>query len=489
MLEAAILDHPKGADSEGAIRVDFDPRVRLEFHGSKISSDGGLLLFRELDETLGLHDLAGGSLQDTRTGKNGVHNFLGLLRQSTFGRLAGYPDVNDADRLARDPVMRQIVGGRAVDYQAASTSQMARFETDILASAHNRAALADLPGQWIDAMHDAQPPKWITLDMDSSVSPTHGDQEGTAWNGHFRCKCYHPLFVFNQFSDLESCTLRKGNVHSADGWKEVLAPVIARYKTRDLMRFFRADAAFAIPELYKTLEAESYFYAIRLKGNAVLQEAISHLLKRPVGRPPNYLRRFYHDFEYRAASWEKARRVIAKVEWHPGDLFPRVGFVVTNLPMEPDWIIRFYNQRGTAEQHIKEGKYAIKAFPGNSESCGVTIAFKPKARGSECDLIRAWKRSNWTRLSCKRFRDNEVRLQLHALAYNLGSFLQRADLPEEVADWSLTSIQSRLIKIGARVVRHARKITFQLAEVAVSGYVFGQILTAIRALKPPPRPA
>ena len=139
----------------------------------------------------------------------------------------------------------------------------------------------------------------------------------------------------------------------------------------------------------------------------------------------------------------------------PGDRFPRVGFVVTNLPMEPDWIIRFYNQRGTAEQHIKEGKYAI----------------------------------NWTRLSCKRFRDNEVRLQLHALAYNRGSFLQRADLPEEVADWSLTSIQSRLIKIGARGVRHARKITFPLAEVAVSGHVFWQILTAIRALKPPPRPA
>ena len=95
----------------------------------------------------------------------------------------------------------------------------------------------------------------------------------------------------------------------------------------------------------------------------------------------------------------------------------------------------------------------------------------------------------WTRLSCKRFSDNEVRLQLHALAYNLGVFLQGVDLPEEVADWSLTSIQSRLIKIGARVVRHARKITFQLAEVAVSGHVFGQIITAIRNIKPPPRPA
>lgn len=450
-----MMDHPMGAGSEGDFRLDFDHRVRLEFHGSKISSDGGLLLFRELDETLGLHDLAAQSLRDTRRGKNSVHTFVGLLRQSTFGRSAGYPDVNDAERLARDPVMRQIVGGRAVDGQAASTSQMARFETEVLTSAHNRVALADLPGQWIDALHDAQPPKWITLDMDSSVSPTHGGQEGTAWNGHFGCKCYHPLFVFNQFSDLERCALRKGNVHSADGWKEVLAPVIARYKNRDLMRFFRADAAFAIPELYEMLEAENYFYAIRLKSNNVLREAVAHLLRRPVGRPSNYIRRLYHDFEYQAASWDKSRRVIAKVEWHPGELFPRVSFIVTNLPMEPQDVLGFYNQRGTAEQHIKEGKYAI----------------------------------NWTRLSCKRFRDNEVRLQLHALAYNLGSFLKRADLPEEVADWSLTSIQSRLIKIGARVVRHARKITFQLAEVAVPRNVFGQILAAIRNLKPPPRPA
>ena len=109
------MDHAMGAISEGDFRLDFDRRVRLEFHGSRISSDGGLLLFRELDEALGLHDLAGRFLRDTRRGKNGFHTLIGLLRQSTFGRLAGYPDVNDADRLARDPVMRQIVGGRCVD--------------------------------------------------------------------------------------------------------------------------------------------------------------------------------------------------------------------------------------------------------------------------------------------------------------------------------------------------------------------------------------
>ena len=449
------MDHPEGAGETGAVRLGFDRRVRLEFHGSKISSDGGLLLFRELDEVLGLHDIAGGVLRDTRTGRNRLHSLVGLLRQSVFGRLAGYDDVNDADRLALDPVMRQVVGGRAMDVKAASASQMGRFETDVLAKTDNHAALADLPGQWIDRFHKRKPPRWITLDMDSSVSPTHGAQEGTAWNGHFGCMCYHPLFVFNQFGHLERCSLRPGNVPSADGWETVLKPVIARYSERHLMRFFRADAAFAIPGLYTLLETEGYFYAIRLKKNAVLENRIAPLFKRPVGRPPKGVKSVYGDFEYQAASWDKPRRVIAKVEWHPGELFPRVGFVVTNLPMDPDWIIRFYNQRGTAEQHIKEGKQAI----------------------------------NWTRLSCKGMAQNEVRLQLHALAYNLGVFLQGADLPEEMADWSLTSLQTRLIKIGARVVRHARAITFQLAEVAVRGNLFNRIIAAIHRLRSPPVPS
>ena len=295
------MDHPEGAGKSGGVRLGFDRRVRLEFHGSKISSDGGLLLYRELDEVLSLHDMAGGLLKDVRKGRNCVHTLVGLLRQSVFGRLAGYEDVNDAERLALDPVMRQIVGGRAVDEQAASASQMGRFETEVLAVNDNRAALSDLSGQWIDAVHDRKGLKYITLDMDSSVSPTHGAQEGTAWNGHFGCMCYHPLFIFNQFGHLERSVLRHGNVHSADGWKALLAPVIARYAKRDLMRFFRADAAFAIPELYKHLEAAEYYYAVRLKKNAVLESRIAHRLTRPVGRPSKTkVKRFYEEFEYQA---------------------------------------------------------------------------------------------------------------------------------------------------------------------------------------------
>ena len=449
------MANPAGESENEPLRLDFDRRLKLEFHGSRITTDAGLLAYRELDDALGLTDMAGDELVDPRTGRNGQHGLTGLFRQSVFGRLGGYEDVNDADRLGRDPAMRWIVGGRAIAKQAASTSQMGRFETEFLAAGENLGALADLSGQWIDRVLARHRPKAIVLDMDSSVSPTHGDQEGTAYNGHFACTCYHPLFVFNQFGDLEMCALRPGNVHSADGWRGVLEPVVARYRTSKLRRYFRGDAAFAAPDIYEFLEAEGYKYTIRLKANAILQESIAHLLTRPVGRPPNHVVRSHASFSYRAGSWDQKRRVVAKVEWHPGELYPRVGFIVTNLSRPATRVVAFYNQRGTAEQHIKEGKNAIL----------------------------------WTRLSCRKFQNNAVRLQLHALAYNLGNFMRTLALPAAVKHWSLTSLREKLVKIGARIVGHGRYVTFQMAEVAVPRGLFAEILRLIAQLRAPPAPA
>ena len=262
------------------------------------------------------------------------------------------------------------------------------------------------------------------LDMDSSVSPTFGEQEGTACNGHFGCTCYHPLFVFNRFGNLERCALRPGNVHSAHGGRDVLEPAVERYKGRAIRLYFRGDAAFASPEIYDYLEADGMLYAIRLPANKVLQESIAHLLKRPVGRPPKDVRRYHASFSYQAGTWGKPRRVVAKVEWHPGELYLRVGFVVTNLGRPAEQVVAFYNQRGTAEQWIKEGKNAIR----------------------------------WTRLSCRRFYHNAVRLQLHGLACNLGNFMRTLALPDAVQQWSLTSLREKLIKIGEdrapRALRH-----------------------------------
>ena len=438
-----------GEKAKEVLKLQFDKRLRLEFHGTRITSDAGLLACRELDGVLELTQMAPVYLQDTRGGRNVQHEMVPLLRQSVYSRLAGYEDTNDAIRLARDPAMQAVVGRRALEKQAASTNTLSRFETEVLVTEDNLRGLGQLNAEWVDHAMARTRHRRIILDMDSSESPVHGEQEGATYNGHFETVCYHPLFLFNEFGDCEGAMLRPGNVHSAERWREVLEPIVERYKKRGIRLLFRADAAFAKPEVYEYLEQRDIGYAIRLPANEVLHEHIKHLLKRPVGRPPKKPSIWYHDFQYQAKSWEHLRRVVAKVEWHRGELFPRVGFVVTNLSAKPEGVVHFYNRRGTAEQWIKEGKYAL----------------------------------NWTRLSCHRFVANQVRLQLFVLAYNLGNFLRRLCLPKTINDWSLRSLQVKLIKMGGRIVRHARKIIFQLAEVAVPRDLFAAILERITRLR------
>jgi Transposase DDE domain group 1 len=431
------------------LRVEFDRQIKMEFHGSTVTSDAGLLAYRELDDALGLTRSAASGLQDARTGTNTQHSLLALLRQSLYSRLAGYEDVNDAERLCLDPAMRIVVGGRAKDQTAASPSEMARFETETLSTQDNLKRLTDLSGRWIDQAHRHRKLTQLILDMDSSVSETYGHQVGSAYNGYFGCTCYHPLFLFNQFGDLERVMLRRGNHPSAKFWRRVLLPVIERYRDWDIPKYFRGDSAFALPKLLRLLEQEGFHYAVRLKANAVLERKIAHLLRRPVGRPSHQPKKFYTSFRYRAGSWECARRVVAKVEWHAGELFPRVGFIVTNLKWRAKKVVRFYNRRGTAEQWIKGGKNAVR----------------------------------WTKLSCRRFQDNAARLQLFALVYNRANFLRQLVLPRPIQGWTLTTLREKLIKIGAKVVAHAKSITFQLAEVAVPRQLFAAILERIGRLR------
>jgi len=339
-----------GETQDAAFGLTFDRRLK-----SKITSDGGLLACRELDDALGLSETAGDILTDTRIGANGRHTLVGQFRQSVFGRLAGYEDLNDADRLADDPAMRWVVGGRAVTQKAASTRHMGRFETEV--------------------MSDIPPHRTACMD---TVDP--------------------------EPAQVRQCRQVLGLIHG---------------------------------------------YVIRLPANAVLQRRIAHLLTRPVGRPPHEVRRFYASFRYQAQSWSHSRRVVAKVEWHPGELYPRVGFLVTNLCRPPERVVAFYNGRGTAEQWIREGKSAAK----------------------------------WTRLSCRSRKANAVRL-LHALAYNLANFFRTLVLPDEVERWSLTRLREKVVKIGAKVVTHARYTVFQMAEVAVPRALFGRILTMIYDLRP-----
>ena len=438
-----------GDDEKTPLKLDFDSKVRVEFRGATITSDAGLLACRELDDALSLTDSADEFLKESRTGKNILHQLIPLLRQSVYSRLAGYDDTNDADRLSQDPALRVVVGWKGPDRNAASTSEMGRFETELLKQKENLKGIERLNVEWIKRALAKTVHRRIILDIDSSESPVHGEQEEAAYNGHFGCMCYHPLFCFNQFGDCEGAVLRPGNVHSADGWKEFINPIVERYLKLAVRLLFRADAAFAKPEIYEYLETRHIGYAIRLPANEVLQKEIAHLLVRPTEWPSQKPIVSYHDFVYQAQSWNVPRRVVAKVEWHQGELFPRVGFIVTNLSYPTKGIVSFYNGRGTAEQWIKEGKYAL----------------------------------NWTRLSCHKFVANQVRLWLFILAYNLGNFFRRLALPEAIKSWSLTSIQTRLIKIGGRLVRHARRLVFQLAEVMVTREMFDEMLERIGRLR------
>jgi len=398
---------------------------------------------------LELTALAEEFLSDTRYGRNIQHKLPELLRQSVYSRLAGYEDVNDAEKLRNDPALRTVLSERALEKGGSAEKTVGRFETEILTERNNLDRMDEMLFKWIEKVDKVRGVKTIILDLDSSESPVYGEQEGGAYNGYFGLTCYHPLFCFNQYGDCLKVKLRPGNVHSADGCLEFIEPILRYYVGKGFKVKIRCDAAFAIPELFELCETLGVDYVIRIKENSRLEEMVTDLIKS-IKRDKDKIVVVYKDFPYQAASWDKARRIVAKVEQYPDELFPRVGFIVTILKWCDKKVVKFYNKRGTCEQWISP---------------------------DEC-------RGNWTRLSCQRFVENEARLKLFIMAYNLGNFLRTLALPEGIKHWSLRSIQLKLIKIGGRLIKHARYYCLLLAETVINHKIFSGLLNNIRRLCP-----
>jgi Transposase DDE domain group 1 len=316
-----------GETQNQPFQLSFNPCLKIDFQGSRVTSDSGLLLVRELDERLGLSALIAENILDDRRGKNTQLPLPDLLRQSIYSRLAGYEDVNDAERLSQDPTFRLIGSEKIWDRGAALPSRLHWFETEVLTHDENLDGLSRINRELL-AKAEAVESHRVVLDMDSTEIPVYGEQEQSACNGHFDFTCYHPLLLFNGEGDC-------------------------------------------------------------------------------------------------------------------------LG--VTNLETPSRAVVRFYNKRGTAEQWIKEGKQAVKM----------------------------------TRLSCHRFRRNEVRLALSLLAYNLGNLWRRLALPRRIENWSLTSLQQRLVKTGGRLVKHARYYWLLLAEGHLNRRRFGAMLGRIALLPVP----
>jgi hypothetical protein len=319
-----------GETQKRRFQLSFNSWLRVDFQGARVTSDGGLILVRELDERLGLSELMERHLTDPRRGKNTQLPLPDLLRQSIYSRLAGYADVNDAARLAQDPTFRLIGSRKIWERGAALTSRLQSFETEVLTQEENLAGLAALNRELVARAEAIDSPRRVVLDMDSAEIPVYGEQEQSAYNGHFESTCYHPLLLFNREGDCLAAKLRPGNLHSAEGWEELLLPETCQQRL-DREVVFRADAAFAKRELYEALEERDVKYAIRLPANDHLQRNIAELLTRPAGRPSHKPVVRFRSFLYQAASCKTVRRVVAKVEFHCGELFPRVGFIVTSL--------------------------------------------------------------------------------------------------------------------------------------------------------------
>jgi hypothetical protein len=218
-----------GENQNQPFQLSFNRSLRVDFQGSRVTSDGGLVLVRELDERLGFSDLIARHLTDSRA-KNTQLPLVDLLRQSIYSRMAGYEDVNDAERLSQDPTFRLIGSEKIWERGAALTSRLQSFETELLTQEKNLDGLAAINRELLARVETIESPQRVVLDMDSTEIPVYGQQEHSSYNGHFESTCYHPLLLFNAEGDCLAAKLRPGNVHSAEDWAELLLPEIEHHK-------------------------------------------------------------------------------------------------------------------------------------------------------------------------------------------------------------------------------------------------------------------
>ena len=380
--------------------IDFCAGLPIFWQSSteQLSHDGGLLLFRQLDERLGLTRDFANALDDPRDPDLREHPFLEMVRQRVYGILADHEDQNDADSLRTDPVFKLVCGRRPDDADLASQPTLSRFENCI-----SIASLKRLRRLFVDhfvASFD-RPPRRLTFDLDAVDDPAHGEQQLTFWHNYYDQNQYLPLVISCAENDLlVSLSLRHGSAHAALGADDDLEYVVTRIRAAwpDVAIWVRADAAFGIPTMYEVCERLRLTYTFGLQGNAVLQRRTQELLGQAVsawqaerqqaceqGRVARPVRLF-EGFWYRAASWAWPRFVVAKAEANEQGSQRR--FVVSDrpgAPLFPEATYDEYAARGESENRFKEGK---------------------------CDL-------HMGRLSDHRFCANYFRLYLHALALNL----------------------------------------------------------------------
>jgi hypothetical protein len=409
----------------------FQPKLVVDFAGGALTTDAGLLLVREFDGQLGLSADVVGRLTDPRDARYITHELEALVRQRLYQIAAGYEDVNDADRLRQDPTFQVVAG----DGRTALGSQptLSRLENAIEWPAIQRLARTGVDWFCAHAYGPDEHPPDLVLDLDSTDDPTHGAQQLALFHGWYDQHMYHPLVWFEGRTGLLLRTrLRPGRDPSAacviEELRQVLGPLRRRFPHTPVL--LRGDAGMATPKVEATLEAEGVRYVLGIGTNTVFKARVAGLVAKAQQRyertrRPVFLRT---SFWHRAKRWPHRRRILVKVDVTAQGL--NVRFMVTNRRGRAADLIAWYDDRGTAENWIKELKLDIHA----------------------------------DRLSCHRFRANAFRLQLHSLALLLLAYFRRAVLQgTRLASATIGTIRLQLLKVAGRVVRSVRRLWFHLA--------------------------
>jgi Transposase DDE domain group 1 len=440
--------------------------VVARFDSERGSSDGGAILLKAAAERLGLIERLSTSLQDRRDPERVRHEINELVAQRVFGIACGYADGNDAARLACDPVHKLLVGRDPIDGDAlASQPTLSRFENAVGPRELYRMgeALADVV---IDRHRKrlGRRVKRITIDLDPTDDPTHGQQQLTMFNGHYDTWCYLPVVAFVTFNDepeqyLAAAVLRPGNAHAKLGAAGILRRLLVRLRTAfPRARFLvRLDGGFACQEVLDFLDGEPKLnYVVAMAKNLNLERSAERWMPsaRKRSRESGETAHVYGATHYQAKKWPCKRRVIIKAEVvrHPGrEPKENPRFVITNLLLSPQWIYeKVYCGRGEIENRIKELHH-----------------------GLEID-----------RTSCSRFWANQFRVLLTAAAYVLMQELRLAAKGTHCARAQVNTLRERLLKIGARVVVSCRRIVLHLPRFGAALHAWARIANNLGAVSP-----
>jgi hypothetical protein len=416
------------------LRFETAPlELEAAFDGGRITSDSGLLWLAQIDRDLELCEAVAEHVPEWRGSRSVRHSLATLVRQRVYQIACGYEDQNDADMLRTDPLLKLVLG-RLPETGADLASQptLSRLENAPGARDCLRIARALLELYVRERGKDAAPEE-VLLDFDATDDPAHGEQEGAFYHGYYRTRIYHPLVVFDgQTNQLITAVLRAGNTHAGRGALSVLKRIVGRLREAwpGVKIEIRADAGFAVPEIYDYCEQEGIGYTIGLISNPRLEALAQDLLsraKRKSEEKAGEKVRLVSSGSYRAGSWEHSRRVLYKAEVL--EKGPNTRFVVTSRFDQPEQLYDWYVRRGEAEGWIKDFKRALKA----------------------------------DRLSCWRFWANQFRLLLHAAAYWLLDELRRRLTATGVRRTQFDTLRLLVVKVGGRVRELLTKVRLHLA--------------------------